>query len=289
MENNHLKGMFHAAVSALSVSLVFIFSKQVQRDMGTEDFVFWWFAFGSLWAGVLLWVRREHFKGVFSVLRRHPYFVSYFIISEVFGAFLFFYLVKKINPAVFAFIGTVVPFFVAVIAFLYIQERLRVREVVGGLISMVGVVIITYVSPDVPLKYLGIAVFILLMFSFSNVLVRKTAQDMRPEVMTVMRIFSLFVVFGIFGILRGGVRAPVGMEVVYLVAGSLAGPILGITFLFSALKYTKAGVVALIKNSQPFLVALMAAVFLGETMSTAQWLGGTVIVFGISLLIKSRH
>lgn len=89
--------------------------------------------------------------------------------------------------------------------------------------------------------------------------------------------------------MAGGLRFPDSNEIIYLAAGSLLGPILGMFFLFTALKHVKSTQVSLIKNSQPFLVVIFSYIFLGTGITLSQLGAGSLIIIGISLMISDRR
>lgn len=289
VKTDKLKGILLAVVSSVCVSLVYITSKIIQRTMPTDLFLLWWFAFASVWALVILIIKRKDFSCYISKVMEHPLFFIYFIISETFGAFVFFYVIKLVNPSIVSFIGSITPLFVAMIAFFYINERLSFREIAGGVISISGVILITYVSPDIPVKYTLLILSVVIVYSFNNVLIKKKTKDIPPILITLVRIFFLFLTYFIYKASSGIIRLPDQNELIFLFLGSLLGPIFGMFALFSSLKFIKSTQVSLIKNSQPFLVVLFSYFFLKTTITNGQLLAGTLIVIGISLMISDKR
>ncbi len=289
IRNDKVKGFFFAFMSALSVSLVYITSKVVQKTMETDLFIFWWFGLASIWALIVLYIKRKDIVCYVGKIKKFKYFFIYFIASETYGAFVFFYTIKFINPAIVSFVGSITPLFVAIIAFFYIDEKLSKTEMTGGMISVIGVVLITYVSPDIGIKYTLLVLSIVVVYSFNNVLIKKKTEDIPPILITIVRIFFLFITFAIYKSLSGGFRFPNLNEFFPLTAGSLLGPILGMFFLFSSLKHIKSTQVSLIKNTQPFLVIIFSYIFLKTTLSPAQIGAGSLIILGISLIVNDKR
>lgn len=283
-----MKGIIFSLSSAVFVSLVFVFSRLIRSTMDTPLFLFWWFGFASIYVLLILINKRKDIRSYFTNIKNHKLFLTYIAASETLCASTFFYLIKFINPAILAFFTSLAPFFVVVIAFFYIKESLNKFELLGGIISITGVIMITYVSPEVGLGYFILAMVMVSIFAFNNVLIRKKVQDVPPLLITMLRIFSLFLVFVIFLSFQGGLRFPTVKEGLLLMTGALSGPLLSIFFLFSALKYMKAANVSLIKNSQPFLVIIFSALFLGSTISFEEFLGGLIAVSGITILLSEK-
>ncbi|MCK4766196.1 MAG: DMT family transporter [Candidatus Aminicenantes bacterium] len=283
------KGVLFALGASVGIALVFIFSRLARQTMDTRLFLFWWFGFASCWAVVILAGRRKTLSVYFDNIKNHKGFLIYFVLSETVAVFFFFYLIKLVNPAILAFLINLRPFFVVLFAFFYLKERLKTFEMLGGLVSISGVLFITFVSPDIGLVYFVMAAVMVLIFSFNNVLAKKKIQDVSPLLMTVLRIFGIFFLYMVVIFSSGGFRLPTFRESILLTAGSLSGPILGVFTLLAALKYIKVATASLIKNSQPFLVILFSALFLGTTVSFEQFIGGTVIVIGISILLTEKR
>ncbi len=287
--SNKLKGVIFAILSAISLSFVYILSKKIQYSMKTNLFLFWWFCFASLWTLIILYVKKKELAHYFSKIKTHYLFFIYYVISESIATFLFFYLVKQINPSVVSFIGSISPLFVAIIAFFMIRERLSKKEMFGGIISIVGVSIITYASPEMSLKYTMLTFLMIFIYSFNNVLVKKKVKNIPVILVTILRIQFLFLSYSIYVFSISGLRFPESNELILLIAGSLFGPILAMTFLFSALKHIKSTHVSLIKNTQPFMVAILSSFFLKSHLTSIQFIAGTIIIFGISIVVSDMN
>lgn len=289
IKNDKILGSVLSLFSAISISLVYIVSRSVQNSMKTDLFILWWFFFAGVWASFILVYKRKDFLCYIETVKKHKLFFIYFTLSETYGAFIFFYLIKIINPSVVSFLGSVTPLFVAIIAFFYIGEKMSARELLGGLISMAGVFLITYVSPDVKIIYVLMILSTVLIYSFNTVLVKKKTKDIPPILITLIRIFFLFLAYLFYNIVKGGIRLPDLREFILIAGGSLLGPILGMFALFSAFKYIKSTEVSLIKNSQPFFVILLSTVFLDIGIKIEQLVAGILIVIGISFIISEKR
>jgi len=287
--SNKLKGVMFTIFSAISLSVVYILSKKIQYSMKTNLFLFWWFCFASLWSFIILYLKRKELAHYLLKIKTHYLFFIYYVLSESIATFLFFYLVKQINPSVVSFLGSISPLFVAIVAFFMIKERLSKKEIFGGIISIIGVSIITYASPEMSLKYIILTFLMIFMYSFNNVVVKKKVKDIPAILVTILRIQFLFLSYSLYMFSISGLRFPKSNELVLLVAGSLFGPILGMTFLFLALKHIKSTHVSLIKNTQPFMVAILSSFFLKTHLTSIQFIAGTIIIFGISIVVSDMN
>ncbi len=74
-----------------------------------------------------------------------------------------------------------------------------------------------------------------------------------------------------------------------LVMSAILGIALGHHFLYSAVTRLGAAVTSGAQTLAPFLTILLAATFLGESMSTIEWCGGVMMVVGAALLLIAQN
>jgi drug/metabolite transporter (DMT)-like permease len=74
-----------------------------------------------------------------------------------------------------------------------------------------------------------------------------------------------------------------------LIGSSLLGIAMGHFFLYTAVQRLGAAVTSGVQSITPFLTVAMAFVFLGESMTTAKWVAGIVIVAGAAVLLSAQQ
>lgn len=283
-----LKGVLFACSSALCVTLVYLCSRLLTATMTTELLLFWWFALASVWSAVALAIKRKTAAGFGRLIRTHFRFFGLYMLLESAATLSFFFVIRFVNPSIVSFFDILSPLFVTIIAFFYLKEKLKKIEILGGIVSLCGVAVLTYVSPEVKLKFLLLIVMQVLFYSTSSILAKKRIQAIPPLVITCFRVFCLFALYTLLLLWKGWWRWPSGHEFLFLAAGSAAGPVLGAFSLFSAMKYIKVTKIFLIKNAQPFLVALASTFLLKISLSLRQLAGGMIIFVGISLVVMGK-
>jgi drug/metabolite transporter (DMT)-like permease len=118
--------------------------------------------------------------------------------------------------------------------------------------------------------------------------VKRWIQEVPPTAVISVRIIFQAVFFSGLLLAAGGFRWPTGREMIFLTLGSLSGPAFGMYTVFVALQYLKATQLFLIRNLQPFFVAVAAALFLHQALTLRQLTGGTVIIAGVFLMLVSK-
>jgi len=78
------------------------------------------------------------------------------------------------------------------------------------------------------------------------------------------------------------------IQIVFLSLSGFAGFVFGDTFLFKSFEYTSARISTLMMSSAPAMTALMAFIFLNESLSLTGILGMTITLAGIALVILER-
>lgn len=222
------------------------------------------------------------------LIRRHWRFFLAYNLIEAAGNTLFFSLLRVIHPSIVSFFLSLMPLFGAFAAFFYLKERISRREWAGGLISMSGVLVITWASPDAGIVGVGMAVLMSFLYAFNNVLVKRWVAEVPPRTVTFVRIVCQAVFFFLFMVFFGGFRFPSGKEWIYLTLGTFSGPVFGMFVMFSALRCLKATQVFLIRNLQPFFVTVAAAFFLHQYLSSREICGGLLILAGVTWMLFSQ-
>lgn len=282
--SDKVKGALLSFLSALLLTAVFLFSTLAQRTLAGPPFLFWWFVL-ALPALILLRPPAGSWKNLW---RRHwRFFLAYNLIEAV-GNILFFYLLRVIQPSILSFFFSLSPLFGALCAYFYLNERLSGLEWLGGVLSMAGVIFITWASPEVDTLLAALALLMTLLYAFNNVLVKRWIHDAPPTAVISVRIIFQAAFFTGLLLTFGGFRWPTGREMVFLTLGTLSGPAFGMYTVFVALQYLKATQLFLIRNLQPFFVIVAAALFLHQALSARQLMGGAVIITGIFLLLTTK-
>lgn len=280
-----LKGALLAFASALSIMAVYILSRRALTTMTASLMTGWWFLFAFGWALLAALAQRKHLARFGRQLKEHQaFFIAYCLIDAA-STFLFFSLLKRMNPAVLSFFDSLTPLFVALVAAIALGERLRRREIGGGILALFGVTLLTYASPDVSPLLGGLAILSILLYAVGAVLVKRHVPAVDPRLVTGVRIIGLTCIYAAVALADGSLRLPTASELPSIMAGSLAGPVLGVFFTFSAFRFIPATRVFLIKTSQPFLVAIASAMLLGTSLTMRQLAAGVLISAGITRLI----
>lgn len=139
-------------------------------------------------------------------------------------------------------------------------------------------------KPNISIGLVGIIIAVLFWGS-AFPCVRYVVQRFEPLNLVALRFFIASSVLLVFALLSKQIRIPDPKDIPLL----LAQGILGISAYHLLLSWGQltipAGTASLLNASSPCMAALLAAIFLGESMSRRGWLGMLVSFSGVSLIV----
>ena len=250
-----------------------------------------WFSMGILWNGTWFLLRREYrsVKG-----KTGPKTGVAIVIAVLEGAAtgLFYLAIKAMeNPAVVSFIGNIGPVFVTLMGISLLKERFRTTQVIGIVITIMGVFVINYRAGgfagfvDPGSFYVIGAAFL---FSLATIVGRRWHHLLVPGYMSLIRSFLLAVVMAIM-FFRSGDMVSVSLSIWKdLALGSLLETLIVIVFAYQALKMIEATKTSLIISTKGVWTLLLAWLFLGVFPSVVQLVGGLLTLVGVWLITWTR-
>ena len=144
MNQHQSNGYLYALGASLALAASFVFSKSALNHLTMVQFGLIWFSMGVVWNSIWFLVRRDfrHIKDSFGTKT-----IVAIVIAFLEGAAtgLFYMAIKEMeNPAVVSFIGNIGPVFVTIMGVGLLKERFRNLQLIGILITIIGVFIINY-------------------------------------------------------------------------------------------------------------------------------------------------
>jgi drug/metabolite transporter (DMT)-like permease len=217
-----------------------------------------------------------------------------FAFSALFNPFIYFigesYGLERVSASVSAFIIATIPVFTPFVAYRFLGERLSVTNVVGLVISFLGVLMIIFnmdlslaASPvGLALLFMGVAAALVY-----GIVLRKLTLKYQPvtiigwqNTIGILYFLPLFLYFDYPDILSVTPSKTAVYSVILLgvVASSFAYALYA--YVVKHLGISKANIYS---NLIPVFAALAAFLFLGETFTTLKIIGMVVIIFGVTL------
>ena len=207
-----------------------------------------------------------------------------------------------IGPRLTLLVMTIVPVFSTLFAWLWFDEILVSREILGMLITIGGIgwVVTEKRNPDPsenpypPEKY-GIGIVLALVGALgqtANLVVTKFALTDGYSALsaTEVRILVALVMLCLLAIFQGELIHSVRKlsnkrAFIFVTAGAIAGPFLGIWFSYIAIQHTRIGIASTIMATPPLILIPLSAIFFGERTSMRGWVGTLIAFAGVGVLL----
>ena len=204
--------------------------------------------------------------------------------------------VKMTSASVGALLQGFIPVSIAVLAAIFLKERLSLKQVMGVIISVSGVILIGFLSPkedDVSNSLLGNGLMMIAVVGWGiYTIIAKKVADRDPLLIT-----SLSTLAGAVLLLpgaiyeNGGAAWPQISLTAWLVVFFLGAVASGICyFLYNkSLQLLSASQVGNFLNLDPLVGFIIALSFLHESVNTLQIVGAVLVVVGVVLSSGKHH
>lgn len=225
----------------------------------------------------------------------------------VLGDYLFFVALKHISPRLtFLISAPLAPIFSALIGLLFLGEKLTVKDIIGIVIVLSGLLIVLYKKngEDQPQdeggkKTFGVVIAVLCALGQGTSMVftkigvtggaSSTAKPLDPFTASVIRVFFGCIIIWMMVLLSGRIRQVTGtmkkkLGLKNLVLGALFAMI-GIWMLLFALSYTKVGIAATLGGMMPVMIIPIMYIMKKERTGARGIIGSVVSIAGVAVLM----
>ncbi len=288
------KGIALSLVSALSLSLVYIFSKAAMDYMSLWQFGFYWFLIAMLENGALFFAYKLH-REFMKLERKQKFLILQIAVFELIGTIAFFASIRLYkNPTVVSFLANTVPITVGVLSYFFLRERFNFFEAIGIVITIIGAMIIGYQSTvlqeveQIGLGLLVVFVFVIL-FSVNTILIRVSVRNSHPLMISFFRTVLLFLFSFLMIVIKHESFSVPRVGVKNILFGATFGPVIGVLTSFWALKYIEATISSTIINAKGFLIMVLVYLYLSIVPETYQIYGGLLAVLGVAIMSYGKH
>jgi drug/metabolite transporter (DMT)-like permease len=188
--------------------------------------------------------------------------------------------------------STLVFFSVLLAHFIYVDDRLTTRRIIGCLIGFAGVVAVNLSANGFDFHFTLLGEGLLLVSTFAGSLAaiygRRLSQDMDASVMTGWQLLLGGIVLTLMGFNGGGHFAQFGLGAGLLLAYLASVSAVAFALWSLLLKHNPVGSVAIFNFEIPIFGAIIAALVLGETVLEWKNLLALILVSGGIYLVTTR-
>lgn len=270
-------------------ALTMVFAKLLSSSMGSVEVTFWRNAIGLLVLGSLILRKPIHNLG------GRPFTLIFRGIIGTIALLTFFYTIGATSLSSAIVYAKTEPIFTALLAFLLLGEKLKIRALFAIFIGFVGVGILSGLHFDY-LHIMGILTGFLSALAYTSVRSLKAYYDARTVVLSfmifgviipiVLMISAEFYTSDALAFALNPFTMPHGMDWIWITLMGLAAAY-GQLFMTRAYFYAKAGLVSTISYSV-VLFASLFGIMLGDVLPTAMILAGALLIV-LSGILLSRE
>jgi len=282
------KGYFFAALSALAVSNVYIFSKAALRDTDLSIFGFFWFLSAFLY-NLIYTISTKKIHLYFNYSTKQKFVLAFIGLVEMMAAYFFFEGVNVIeNPTIVSFLDTCTPIFVTILGIIFLKDKFNSIELSGMALAIVGAVMVSY-SGSFALSNLFIygshfAVLAALFASIGITLAKSQIKAYEPAILSLNRTIYLIILFSALMFIHQRPFHISPKSFLFAAIGSFSGPFLGAVLQYNAFKYIEASKTLIIQSTRSFIVLLLILIFFGLFPLIHQLIGGVIAIIGVIII-----
>jgi len=282
-------GDLAALTCALACGLGNIPSKAGLRNLTPELFNFYFFLFAWLLSSMsLLNARcREEIRHTSSRT-----FGLIFLLAVLFAVALTLQMtaLKMIEPATASFLSRFEVILTIVFAYFILRERLGILEIIGGTIALAGVFILRFEASLAVSRGATLMLLSALFFAVSEIIIKRNIASIATVSLLFYRnLFLIPISYGILHFRGQRLSLPVRNDLFLIFAASLLLPVIGRATYQIALKRIDLSRAALITQTTPLFTALFAFLILVTAPTAIEWLGGGLIIFGVTAVNLSHR
>lgn len=221
------------------------------------------------------------------------------IIGLVIGDTFLFRAFQNIGARLSMLIMALAPGLSALLAFIFLDERIPLLGILGMFITIIGISIVVMHRQEKPasdykIDYVGIFYAVMGAIGQAGGLIfAKFAlyeADINGFVAAFIRISSAVIFIYPLFLFAKKIRNPFSVfknnksALIYTIIGSVIGPFLGITFSLIAISHTSVGIASTLMSTVPIIMLPIVRFYYKEKLSWISILGAFLAVGGIALL-----
>lgn len=286
--NPTVKGIALAFLATLGMANVYVFSKAALLEVNYYQFQFYWFGFALLWIVPFL-ILSGMIRKIPALSGASRWTLVIIGVLELGAASLLFLSIQLAeNPTTISFLSNLTPIFVTILGIRFLGERFNLVEAIGIILTIGGVILITYTKDTTIREFFGKGsgwILVSSVFSSISIVTAKSRiKAIHPGILTLNRVAFLFVFAVAAMLIRGESFAIPRQAGINMAIGSLLGPFLTGFAQYSALKYIEASRTMIIQATRSLFVLVGSMIYLSILPEILQLTGGIITIVGVIVM-----
>ncbi|MBU1317676.1 MAG: DMT family transporter [candidate division Zixibacteria bacterium] len=247
------------------------------------------FLIATIFLSVTLLPARGGIKNVFRLSAKGWFWIAMFVISSLLAVWGYWAGVQRMDPTLATFLNRAEVMVAIILGMIFLRERFTKVETLGVLLSIAGIIVMRL---TLRVEYTSGFWFVLggaFFFGITEFVSKIAVRYVEPLILGYIRNMMLALLYWIaFGAVGRGFD---GLSSVWpgVLALALIGPVAARLMYLTALNKLELSRVAVISQSQPVFVILIALLALGQLPTFREITGGVLLTLGCVIMILSRY
>jgi len=282
-----ITGILLALVSAACVSVTFVASKQAMQELSPLAFTPIWFAVASFW-GIGFRVLRQGLKLPRGLKPSLGPILLLGILNGI-ANLLFFTTLNLGDPTLVAFFGRSETIYSILLGAWLLGERLDGYQWLGIVIAMAGAGLMTFKAGPVVWFMLLLLLVSNFFLALSTLVAKKSIIAVQPLILSTSRTIVVSLMLGLISWTTGQLVWPGPVAWLWIIGGSFFGPFLSYALFYKSLFYLDLSKGVVIRSTQPLFVAGYSFILFSTVIAPQQFMGGVVMLIGVTLMLWERR
>ncbi len=228
-------------------------------------------------------------RKVFCLSREGWFWLLMFTTSSLIAIWCFWAGVQKIDPSLAAFLSRSEVLIAILLGMIFLGERFNRRETFGAILSIMGIVIMRLTLRVEYSTGFWLVLIGAFFFGLTEFFSKKTVKYVEPIVAVYLRNMIMSIMYWIILVSAKPDFGELNQVWIGVVALAITGPILSRVVYMMALARLDLSKVAVISQTRPVFVILLAYGALSQIPTFREIIGGLFLVFGCLIMAFSRQ
>ncbi|MGB2980834.1 MAG: DMT family transporter [Candidatus Zixiibacteriota bacterium] len=281
------RGYLYASLSAMMASILIVSGKWTLHTISPLALSALVFTIGAIVLGLAM-LPRKKWKRIRAIDARGWRWTIAFSMLAFVAIWTYWIGLKMMDPTLASFLNRFETLVTISLGIVILGERFTKGEAVGALLALGGIVLMKLTFRAEYSAGFWVVLFSAICFGTAEFIAKIAVRYVDPLTLSFLRNVITSVLFWIAVAFVGTSFEGAGSVWWGILIVAFAGPILTRPIYLFALKYIEVSKVALINQSQPVFVAILALMVLSQTPAPREILGGLFVIGGCLLIIVSR-
>ena len=281
-------GYLCASLSAMMASILIVSGKWTLHTISPLALSALVFTIGAIVLGLAM-LPRKRWKRISAIDARGWRWTIAFSVLAFVAIWTYWIGLKMMDPTLASFLNRFETLVTISLGIVILGERFTKGEGLGTFLMLGGIVLMKFTFRAEYSAGFWVVLFAALCFGTAEFIAKIAVRYVDPLTLSFLRNVITSVLFWIAVAFMGTSFEDAGSIWWGILIVAFAGPILTRPIYLYALKHIEVSKVALINQSQPVFVAILALVALSQTPAPREILGGLFVIGGCLLIIVSRR